>query len=76
MLSRSFVASYAVVLRPPHAARTFGMALVGRFSYGVVFLAYGAFRWRASGRTRLVALASGIGLSVALAGQSPASTSS
>lgn len=38
MLSRSFAASYAVVLRPPHAARTFGMALVGRSSYGVVFL--------------------------------------
>jgi MFS family permease len=34
-------------------------------------LAYGAFRWRASGQTRLVVLASGIGLSVALAGQSP-----
>lgn len=50
MLSRSFVASYAVVLRPPHAARTFGMTLVGRSSYGVVFLAYGAFRWRASAK--------------------------
>jgi hypothetical protein len=31
--------SYATVLRAPHAARTFGAALVGRFSYGVVFLA-------------------------------------
>src|SRR4051812_12454517 len=30
--------SYATVLRAPHAARTFGAALVGRFSYGVVFL--------------------------------------
>lgn len=29
---------YAAVLRAPHAARTFGAALVGRFSYGVVFL--------------------------------------
>jgi len=38
MLSRSFVEPYAAVLRPPHAARTFGLALVGRSSYGVVFL--------------------------------------
>ena len=30
--------SYATVLRAPHAARTFGAALVGRLSYGVVFL--------------------------------------
>ena len=32
------VASYAALLRLPHAARTFGAALVGRLSYGVVFL--------------------------------------
>jgi MFS family permease len=31
--------SYATVLRAPHAARTFGAALIGRLSYGVVFLA-------------------------------------
>jgi hypothetical protein len=31
--------SYATVLRAPHALRTFGAALIGRFSYGVVFLA-------------------------------------
>lgn len=30
--------SYATVLRAPHAARTFGAALIGRLSYGVVFL--------------------------------------
>ena len=30
--------SYATVLRAPYAARTFGAALIGRFSYGVVFL--------------------------------------
>ncbi len=35
----SFIASYAALLRLPHAARTFGAALVGRLSYGVVFLA-------------------------------------
>lgn len=31
--------SYATVLRTPHAARTFGAALLGRLSYGVVPLA-------------------------------------
>jgi hypothetical protein len=34
----SRVPSYAAVLRTPHAARTFGAALIGRLSYGVVFL--------------------------------------
>lgn len=38
MSLRSHLASYAVVLSPPHVARTFGAALVGRLSYGVVFL--------------------------------------
>jgi predicted MFS family arabinose efflux permease len=38
MFLRSHLASYAVVLSPPHVARTFGAALVGRLSYGVVFL--------------------------------------
>lgn len=31
--------SYATVLRTPHAARTFGAALLGRLSYGIVPLA-------------------------------------
>ncbi|MGN5631294.1 MFS transporter [Streptomyces sp. AC154] len=31
--------SYAAVLRTPHAARTFGAALLGRLSYGIVPLA-------------------------------------
>ncbi|WP_328331501.1 MFS transporter [Streptomyces sp. NBC_00455] len=30
--------SYAAVLRPPHARRTFGAALIGRLSYGTVSL--------------------------------------
>ncbi|WP_327295200.1 MULTISPECIES: MFS transporter [unclassified Streptomyces] len=30
--------SYAAVLRPPHARRTFGAALIGRLSYGMVSL--------------------------------------
>lgn len=30
--------SYLAVLRMPYAARTFGVALIGRLSYGVVFL--------------------------------------
>ncbi|MER6811477.1 MFS transporter [Spirillospora sp. NPDC000708] len=30
--------SYTAVLRAPHAARTFGAALLGRLSYGTVFL--------------------------------------
>jgi MFS family permease len=30
--------SYTAVLSAPHAARTFGAALVGRLSYGIVFL--------------------------------------
>jgi predicted MFS family arabinose efflux permease len=38
MSLRSHMASYAVVLSTPHAARAFGAALVGRLSYGVVFL--------------------------------------
>jgi predicted MFS family arabinose efflux permease len=38
MSLRSHLTSYAVVLSPPHVARTFGAALVGRLSYGVVFL--------------------------------------
>ncbi|HYZ55741.1 MAG TPA: MFS transporter [Streptosporangiaceae bacterium] len=38
MRSRFSLTSYAVVLRAPHAVRTFGAALVGRLSYGVVFL--------------------------------------
>lgn len=28
---------YVAVLQAPHAVRTFGAALIGRFSYGVVF---------------------------------------
>lgn len=35
---RSRAASYLAVLRIPHARRTFLSALVGRFSYGIVFL--------------------------------------
>ncbi|SDT71545.1 MFS transporter [Actinoplanes derwentensis] len=31
--------SYAAVLRTPHAVRTFGSALLGRLSYGIVYLA-------------------------------------
>jgi MFS family permease len=38
MRSRFSVTSYVVVLRAPYAVRTFGAALVGRLSYGVVFL--------------------------------------
>jgi predicted MFS family arabinose efflux permease len=38
MSLRSYLTSYAVVLSPPHVARTFGAALVGRLSYGIVFL--------------------------------------
>lgn len=36
MLTPSSAPSYATVLRTPHAARTFGAALLGRLSYGVV----------------------------------------
>lgn len=39
MLTPSPAPSYATVLRTPHAARTFGAALLGRLSYGVVPLA-------------------------------------
>lgn len=38
MLSPSPVPSYATVLRTRHAARTFGAALLGRLSYGMVSL--------------------------------------
>ncbi|MEU8517771.1 MFS transporter [Kitasatospora sp. NPDC048722] len=39
-MSSSFTApSYAAVLRTPHARRTFGAALLGRLSYGMVSLA-------------------------------------
>jgi MFS family permease len=36
--SPSRTPSYLAVLRTPHACRTFGSALLGRLSYGVVFL--------------------------------------
>lgn len=36
MLMSSSAPSYAAVLRAPHAARTFGAALLGRLSYGMV----------------------------------------
>jgi MFS family permease len=38
MSSLSRAPSYVTVLRTPHAGRTFGAALLGRLSYGVVFL--------------------------------------
>ncbi|GAA1552219.1 hypothetical protein GCM10009678_38910 [Actinomadura kijaniata] len=56
------MSSYAVVLRVPHARTTFAAALLGRLSYGIVFLsltlavsqATGSYavaggRWRCSG---------------------------
>ncbi|MFJ9690673.1 MFS transporter [Kitasatospora sp. NPDC101183] len=39
MSSSALSPSYAAVLRTPHASRTFGAALVGRLSYGMVSLA-------------------------------------
>ena len=41
--------SYTAVLSVPHAARTFGAALVGRLSYGVVFLSLVLAVTRSSG---------------------------
>ncbi|MFI5937570.1 MFS transporter [Actinoplanes sp. NPDC051494] len=41
--------SYAAVLRTPLAARTFGAALVGRLSYGIVFLSLTLAVTRATG---------------------------
>lgn len=38
MVDKQVKISYVTVLRAPHAARTFGAALIGRFSYGIVFL--------------------------------------
>lgn len=49
MSLRSHLASYAVVLRPPHVVRTFSAALVGRLSYGVVFLSLVLAVTRATG---------------------------
>ncbi|MGX6606593.1 MFS transporter [Micromonosporaceae bacterium Da 78-11] len=43
------MASYVAVLRTPHAARTFGSALIGRLSYGVVFLSLVLAVTRATG---------------------------
>lgn len=39
MVTSSSAPSYATVLRTPHALRTFGAALLGRLSYGMVPLA-------------------------------------
>jgi MFS family permease len=41
--------SYTTVLSAPHAARTFGAALVGRLSYGIVFLSLVLAVTRSSG---------------------------
>jgi MFS family permease len=53
MSSPSRTPSYSAVLRQPYALRTFGAALIGRFSYGIVFVslvvaltqATGSYAW-------------------------------
>ncbi|MFE9205561.1 MFS transporter [Micromonospora sp. NPDC007230] len=49
MSSPSPAPSYLAVLRAPHAVRTFAAALVGRFSYGIVFVALTVALTRATG---------------------------
>ncbi|MFA1543671.1 MFS transporter [Actinomadura monticuli] len=57
--------SYAAVLRAPHALRTFGLALVGRLSYGTVFLSLMlAFTAATGSYTRAGGLMALLGLTV------------
>ncbi len=49
MSSPSSTPSYSAVLRQPHALRTFGAALIGRFSYGIVFVSLVVALTRATG---------------------------
>ncbi|MFF3616787.1 MFS transporter [Streptomyces sp. NPDC002580] len=48
-MSTAKTASYLTVLKIPHAARTFGAALIARFAYGIVFLSLVLTVTRATG---------------------------